>query len=171
MAESVILINGLPGAGKSTLSRQLGNELGVPVVSKDRIKENLADISLGKVGSGKLGQIASETLWQLVAAVPGTVITESWWYRPRDLGFVIDGLARSGSPKVIELWCEILPSLAWTRYLERQRNEIHQTGAAAERDWADWSTNAIPLGLGQTVAVDTSKPVDVASLAVTLATM
>lgn len=171
MAESVILINGLPGAGKSTLSSRLGKELGVPVVSKDGIKESLADISLGKVGSGKLGQIASETLWQVVAAVPGTVIAESWWYRPRDLGFVIDGLARSGSPKIIEVWCDVPPSLAWTRYLERQRHEVHPTGAAAERDWADWSANAVPLGLRQTVKVDTSSPVDAASLAVTLAAM
>ncbi|MCZ2403537.1 AAA family ATPase [Paenarthrobacter sp. Z7-10] len=86
MAESLILVNGLPGAGKSTLSNLLGEELGVPVVSKDRIKEALADICLGKVGSGRLGQIASETMWQAISAVPGTVIAESWWYRPRDLG-------------------------------------------------------------------------------------
>lgn len=171
MAESVILINGLPGAGKSTLSKQLGKELGVPVVSKDRIKEGLADISQGKVGSGKLGQIASETLWQVVAAVPGTVIAESWWYRPRDLGFVIDGVALSGSPEVIEVWCDIPPNLAWTRYFERQRHEIHPAGAAAERDWAEWSANAAPLSLGRIVKVDTSSPVDAALLAVALAPM
>lgn len=164
MAESVILINGLPGAGKSTLSKQLGKELGVPVVSKDRVKEVLADISLGQVSSGKLGQIASDTMWQVVAAIPGTVIAESWWYRTRDLGFVTDGLAQSGSPKVTEVWCEIPPSLAWKRYVERQRHEIHPTGTVAERDWADWSANAVPLGIGRTVKVETSAPVDVVSL-------
>ena len=169
MAETVILVNGLPGAGKSTLAAQLGDELGVPVVSKDSIKEALADLCVGRVGSGKLGQIASETMWQLVAAVPGTAIVESWWYRPRDLGFVREGLAQSGNPRVTEVWCELPPGLAWERCLGRQRHAILPTGNAAERDWAEWSANAVPLGVGRTVPVDTSAPVDVASLAGRLA--
>lgn len=143
---------------------QLGKELGVPVVSKDRLKESLADIGLGKISSGRLGRIASETMWQVAAAIPGTVIVESWWYRPRDLKFVIEGVARSGHPKVVEVWCEIPVSLAWKRYLDRQRHEIHPTGITAERDGAGWSTNAVPLGIGRTVRVDTFAPVDARSL-------
>lgn len=26
-------------------------------------------------------QISSETMWQLVSAIPGAVIVESWWFR------------------------------------------------------------------------------------------
>ncbi|MEU8358303.1 AAA family ATPase [Nonomuraea sp. NPDC048882] len=43
MCERVVLVNGLPGSGKSTLARALGRELGWPVLSKDAIKETLAD--------------------------------------------------------------------------------------------------------------------------------
>ncbi|WP_230012377.1 AAA family ATPase, partial [Microbacterium sp. Bi128] len=64
----MILINGLPGSGKTTLSRQLGQALSIPVISKDNLKEALADIALGNVGSGRLGQIASDTMWQLAAS-------------------------------------------------------------------------------------------------------
>ncbi|QDY91734.1 ATP-binding protein [Arthrobacter sp. UKPF54-2] len=164
-----MLINGLPGAGKSTLAARLGEVLGVPVISKDSIKEALADLALGRVGSGKLGQIASETMWQLVAAMPGTAIVESWWYRPRDLDFVREGVAQSGNPRLTEVWCEVPPGLAWDRYQGRQRHAIHPTANAAERDWAEWSENAVPLGVGRTVHVDTSAPVDAASLAAELA--
>lgn len=73
MAEFVILVNGLPGSGKSTLSEQLGDELEVPIVSKDSVKEYLADLCEGQVSSRRLGQIASETMWQVAAAIPGTV--------------------------------------------------------------------------------------------------
>lgn len=51
MAEPAILINGLPGAGKRTLSRAVGEELNGPVVSKDTIKETLADIGHGRISS------------------------------------------------------------------------------------------------------------------------
>ena len=59
--------------------------MSVPVISKDELKDMLADIAGGNVAGGRLGQIASETMWQLAASIPGTAIVESWWYRPREL--------------------------------------------------------------------------------------
>jgi hypothetical protein len=102
-------------------------------------------------------------MWQLVSAIPGTVIVESWWYGPRDLRFVLEGLAHSGSPDVVEIWCEIPPAVAWKRYVDRQRHEIHPA-VPSDQDWAEWSTNAAPLGIGQTIRVDTQEPVDSAML-------
>ncbi|MEO7058823.1 MAG: GNAT family N-acetyltransferase, partial [Lapillicoccus sp.] len=46
----VVLVNGLPGSGKSTLARALASELGLPLLSKDVVKETVAD-ALG-VGPG-----------------------------------------------------------------------------------------------------------------------
>jgi adenylate kinase family enzyme len=40
----VVLVNGLPAAGKSTLAPPLACELGLPVISKDVIKEAHADV-------------------------------------------------------------------------------------------------------------------------------
>ncbi len=41
MAKSFIVITGLPASGKTTLARQLGEELGIPVIDKDDFLEDL----------------------------------------------------------------------------------------------------------------------------------
>ncbi|MEV5895600.1 hypothetical protein [Nonomuraea fuscirosea] len=43
MCERVVLVNGLPGSGRSTPARALGRGLGWPVLSEDALKEILAD--------------------------------------------------------------------------------------------------------------------------------
>lgn len=75
VADAMVLINGLPGSGKSTIAAQLGTTLQAPVLSKDQVKEALADAcGLGFVEGSTLGRIAMEVVWALAAAASGTVI-------------------------------------------------------------------------------------------------
>jgi len=39
----LIIINGLPGTGKTTIAKPMAEQLGFPLVSKDTIKEFLFD--------------------------------------------------------------------------------------------------------------------------------
>ena len=41
-----IIITGQPGSGKTTLAKKLGERLWMPVISRDEIKEGLADAEL-----------------------------------------------------------------------------------------------------------------------------
>ena len=124
----------------------------------------MADIAMGKISSTRLGQIAAETMWELSAEISGTVTVDSWWFGPRDLDFVLRGVARSGRPYVIEVWCDISPQLAWSRYGARMRHETHPIGDETRVPWKDWSENAAPLSVGTTVRVDTAVPVDLTPL-------
>ncbi|HEY8653471.1 MAG TPA: hypothetical protein VIL87_10295 [Dermatophilaceae bacterium] len=86
----VILVNGLPGSGTSTLARQLAAELRIPLFSKDTVKESVAD-----------------ALWALLADSPVGGVVEGG-FRPDDAPDVAGGLRSSGlDPATVpEVWCE-----------------------------------------------------------------
>ncbi|WP_285686628.1 AAA family ATPase [Actinoplanes sp. NBRC 103695] len=154
MANRVLLVNGLPGAGKTTLSRQLAPLLGMPLFSKDALKESL----------GIPGRAAAEMLWDLAAATPGEVMLESWWFRPRDLDFASAGLRQSGAGSVLEIWCRVRPEVARERFVRRQRPPLYEDAQRLADSWDRWAAEATPLGVGQTIEVDTETPVDLDAL-------
>ncbi|MEU8661764.1 AAA family ATPase [Actinoplanes philippinensis] len=158
MAQRLILINGLPGSGKSTLAGRLAPALRVPLIGKDALKEAMAAAVPG-VPPGALGPVASQVMWELAAATPGVVILESWWFRPRDLGFVAEGVARSGAVSTVEIWCSVPPGVAVERYRARGRHAVHEDDRRLAEDWPRWAAEARPLDIGPTIVVETDRPV------------
>src|SRR3954447_10879061 len=119
MADYLVLVNGLPGSGKTTLANQLASAMDVPVICKDVLKEAMA-AALPGIPTTAFGAVASKAMWDLAAATPGLVILESWWFKPRDLGYVQDGLRRCVSRATVEIWCDAPASLAQERYRNRR---------------------------------------------------
>lgn len=89
----VVLVNGLPGPGKSALGRQLATELGIPLFAWDVIK----DISQ---------ESAPGVLWALLQDSPTGGVVEGA-FRQGDASFVVEGLRRCGldPARVPEVWC------------------------------------------------------------------
>jgi predicted kinase len=164
MVDRLVMVNGLPGSGKTTLATALAAALAVPLVSKDSIKELLAD-RFPAAPASSLGPIAMETAWNLVAAIPGTVIMESWWFRPRDLDHVKAGLERCCAALVVEIWCDVPADVARRRFAARNRPESPQIARRTAASWADWAAGAEPLGVGLTLTVRTDNPVDIGEVA------
>lgn len=153
MATAAILVNGLPGSGKTTLGAKLAVLLGCPLLSRDAVKESLADLSGPTIPGPVLGGIAMDTVWSMAAAIQDGVVIDSFWFAGRDDDFARDGIARSGASRVVEVWCDVPSDVARERFRARQRHPIHGT------EFGDWA-GAQPIAVWPVVRVDTTTAVD-----------
>jgi predicted kinase len=165
MASIAVLVNGPPGAGKSTMAGELARELGVPLISKDLLKEAMADQVITQLPTTGLGAIASEAMWRLAALVGGGVVVDSFWYVGRDEGHLATGLATAGVQDAVELWCTADIAVMRQRFHTRARHPAHHDDDRAE-EWERLVRSAVPVSGFPVIGVATDSSVDVAALAV-----
>jgi predicted kinase len=170
----MVIVNGLPGAGKTTLARSLSQRMNLPLICKDVIKEAYSDVFgiAPREGHARVewsnahGAAASETMWALAAEAAGGAILESWWPRER-AHFVDAGLKRAGIERPVTVLCEVAPDVARDRFVRRvrdgQRHPIHgDTADPADYD-RDW-LGAEPYSVGPVLRVDTAADVDLEAI-------
>ncbi|RKR74158.1 AAA domain-containing protein [Frondihabitans australicus] len=160
-----MLINGAPGSGKTTLARLLGPELGRTVLSKDAVKEALADAVAARLPTRELGALASDAMWRLAALVDGPVVVESFWAADRDEAFLAEGLRIAGITSGVEVYCEAPLPMMRARFVDRERHAAHDDALRLD-EWEHLAAVARPLSGFPVLRVDTSAPVDVAAVAV-----
>jgi predicted kinase len=162
-----VVVAGIPGSGKTTLARSLAPELGVPLLSKDTIKEALFD-ALGTDDlewSQRLGG-ASHRVLRALAAEAGAAVLESHFHR----GVAEADLESLGKP-MVQVYCRCPIDVAVARYRARaaspDRHPGHLPQHQADEVIASWSTvEPEPLALdAPLVEVSTVEPVDVAAVA------
>lgn len=170
----VVLLNGLPGSGKTCLAGPLSAELGLPRLSKDAVKESLFD-SLGTLDrpwSRHLGIASARAVWSLVALSPVDVLVENW-LSPAIRDLIAQDLAGAGAEPVLEVWCDVPSALARARFHSRapERHPGHcewdptMLAEADQEMGSDWSRYAEPLAFGPVLRVPTDRPVDVPAVA------
>jgi predicted kinase len=190
-------VSGPPAAGKTTLAGPLAAELGFALLAKDRIKETLHD-ALGRdadlAWSRRLGAATMELLWALAADAPAVVLEANFWPdHPLNAERV-----RALGGRSVEVHCSCPLEECRRRYAERaaSRHAVHvldrkpalASGAGSSGGLAGpgptaapavqvqagdpsaetFVRSARPLRLGPVVTVDTTQPVDVAALALTV---
>ncbi len=161
----VVLVNGVPASGKTTVARAVSASLGVPLLTLDTIKEQLFD-ELGSDGDREfgraLGRASLRAIWALIADFPpdALVVVDAWFRLPPH-DAVLGGLRAAGCDRWVELWCSAPADLLAQRYAGRERHAGHPSAEAYVAELMDLARTAKPMAIGPCLKLDTS---DVGSL-------
>jgi hypothetical protein len=150
--KTVILVNGIPASGKSTVTRELSGYFGVPSLTIDGIKEPfMAKFdAIDRPFNRKLGCAAYEVIWSIVGQAPANClwIVDAWFgFQPKEdlLGF----LQQAGVGQVLEVWNQISPELAVARYGERLNDrKMGHPGEEYLPELARLAASAKPMVIG-----------------------
>jgi predicted kinase len=159
-----VVVSGNAGAGKTTLAIPLAASLGLPLISKDTIKETLADVlGLGDdAWSQKLGSASYEVLYALAATAPAAVLETAWHNQPcpprlRDLG-----------KPLVEIHCHCPAGVRKRRLADRAattRHPIHREMITPSMLRGLHRVPSRPLRIGPLLKVDTALDVDIPAIA------
>ncbi|HYH74492.1 MAG TPA: AAA family ATPase [Candidatus Saccharimonadales bacterium] len=165
MKQQLIIVHGIPGSGKTTLSRKLAHDLQLPLIGKDDIKE----LYFEKLGIGdrewsrSLGRASVNALFVLIDELLATskqFIAENAYYKEFAVPEIRAALAKYNAT-CLELYCHADPAVRTKRFIDRNEQGERHPGHVDHQNY-DPADNAVleeryaPLGIGEVIMVDTT---------------
>ena len=161
MRNQYLIVSGIPASGKSTIARALSDALGLEMLDKDAILEDLFDKE--GIGDAQWRTVLSRTADELLrerARQSASAVIVSWWRHPASTsasGTSTEWLSDlQGS--LIEINCVCDPIIAAQRFKSRTRHRGHLDQFKSHTDLeASFKAHAAlgPLGIGRLVSVNT----------------
>lgn len=161
----LLVVTGVPGAGKTTLASGLATALQVPVISLDSIKESLYFGATEYRDQFDLRLAAEAELRLQLNAIEGTAVVDIWIAPKRDTERVA-ALLREQNRDIVELLCRVPADVAVERYARRRRTggPHRPADASTLKRIEEAAAHFEPMGMGWCIEVATAGPVDVRRL-------
>lgn len=164
MTRCAILVNGVPASGKSTVSRKISAELGLPLLALDTLKEALfAELGTGdRLHNRRFGRASFGAIWAIVGEFPkGSTVVVDAWFGFQPLAVLQDHLARADVTRLVEVWCHAPSEVIAQRYTERAaaRHGGH-LGLDYVPELRKLAAEAMPLDIAPMVLIDTNQPIE-----------
>lgn len=165
----LVLVNGVPASGKSTVARALSKELGWPLLTLDTVKEAFfAHLGTGDRDYNRLlGKASYQAIFSMIGEWPDecSAIIDAWFgFQPLE---VLKGhRERAGDCSMAEVWCHAPSAVIGERYRNRlaQRHGGH-LGLGYVPELMELAGSAKALGLFPVLDLDTTRDWDIAELA------
>ncbi len=161
----LIILSGWPATGKTSIARQLSEQLAFPLVSKDTFKEHMFD-TLGyddRAHSTKLGIASYRILFAVVEELLKhgiSVVTETAFHAEYDskaFGKLIDQY----QPNVTQIICSADGETLFERFKKRAESGSRHPGHVDLENLDEWTKlrteQYVPLSIeGNTIELDTT---------------
>lgn len=162
----LVVIQGAPGAGKTTLARRLKQDLALPILGKDDIKELLFETipQSDRDFSRLQGAVAFDMLYafakRFLSQGSSVVIEGAFWtdISRKEIQNILD----ETNAEALELFCHVDEAVRQMRFEQRvidgSRHSAHMdTDKDIARPISDRSYEK--LNLGGCIEIDTSEPI------------
>ncbi len=162
--KKIVLVNGVPASGKSSVARVLADARSWPILALDTIKEPFFDhLGIGdREFNRKLGRASYKAMFSIVRDAPDgmTFILDAWFgFQTREV--LENHLVHAGVGTTAEVWCHAPPQVLVERYRERlHRRHAGHPGEAFLPELEALARRAEPVRRAAIFDVDTTQPLD-----------
>lgn len=166
--KTVILINGVPASGKSSVARQIADHFQLPYLTLDDVKEPFMSLMapVDRATNRQLGKAAYAAIWSAVAQAPERcVYIIDAWFGFQPVALLQEHLQQAGVARVVEVWNQIDGAHVAARY--KARIPLRPAGHPGEEylpELQALADRAKPLALGALWQCDQNKAVDYPAL-------